>query len=208
MDEVQPAKNPLIFLPLGLVILALIVVQVIARAEPTRAETAADMTATPMTDIDAPAETAAVMAVPTFAQATPFSVLTPASSLPEPDVQAAVPVVAEALVGEINLQGPPVGVRLAVDRPLVFYWHSQADLAKGDYFSLFLARDGLSQLVGEIDEANLGRGYHASIRPGDVLVEPGDYEWFVTLTNGRSGQVTARSENRAISLLGNADETS
>jgi hypothetical protein len=99
--------------------------------------------------------------------------------------------------GAIAVYGPPAGSRFRAGDTVVFYWSWADELAEGQRFVLYRVADDGRQVLGQVDEANLGRVYQLRASVGQA----GDFRWEVVLEDESTGAIIAASEARALSAL-------
>lgn len=101
----------------------------------------------------------------------------------------------------VVLAGPPPGSQFSLSTPLAFYWQMERPLEDGNIFRLYLVGDDPEELVGELSEPNLGKGYQIHVIPEDLGLSAGDYYWEVRLIRQPDNLNLGISERRPLRLI-------
>ena len=168
-----------IFTPFMLLLLGLVLYYAMAGTGPE--ELGLRLTPAPEpTAIDSSAGVGVSTAAPLTSD--PVATLTPAPT--------AVPTAVLPAGDLVSLAGPPAESIFPSTTTISFYWTSAYEPVDGQVYGVFIKSATSEVLAGTVESANFGRQFQLQVRPADLTLAPGDYEWDVRLL--QEGSTAAR----------------
>lgn len=101
------------------------------------------------------------------------------------------------------LLGPPPDMHAPLHAPVTFYWQWTAPPNEEIRLAIYLEAAGTVQLLGELEEPNVGSIYSVTVLPETAVSAPGEAAWFVRAEHLPTGAVLQKSETRSLNLYDN-----